>query len=93
MCVCLPYLGPRGVRIGSGEGSNSYLYHSPNIVKVIKYRRLRWAGHVTEMEDGRRAFKTSTGEPEEKSPLGRPRRREEGSVTMCLKETGVNSSN
>ena len=37
------------------------MYHSPNIVILIKYRRLRWAGHVARMEEGRSAFKMLTG--------------------------------
>ena len=39
------------------------LYRSPNIVRVIKYRRLRWAGHVARMEEGRSALKLLTGKP------------------------------
>ena len=39
------------------------LYHSPNIVRVIKSRRLRWTGHVATMEEGRSAFKIITGKP------------------------------
>ena len=39
------------------------LYRSPNIVRVIKSRRLRWAGHVARMEENRRAFKILTGKP------------------------------
>ena len=39
------------------------LYHSPNIVRVIKYRRLGWASHVARMEEGRSAFKILTGKP------------------------------
>ena len=50
------------------------LYHSPNIARVIKSRRLRWAGHITRMEEGRGAFKIVTGKPTGKRPLGRPRR-------------------
>ena len=50
------------------------LYRSPNIVRVIKSRRLRWAGHVTIMEKGRSAFKILTGKPTGNGPLGRPRR-------------------
>ena len=50
------------------------LYRSPNIVRVIKSRRLRWAGHVATIE-GRSAFKILTGKPTGKRPLGRPRRK------------------
>ena len=49
------------------------LYRSPNIMRVIKSRRLRWAGHVARMEEGS-AFKILTGKPTGKIPLGRPRR-------------------
>ena len=52
------------------------LYHLPNIIWVIKPRRLRWASHVVRMEEARRnAFKIITGKPTEKRPLGRPKRR------------------
>ena len=50
------------------------LYRSPDIVRVIKSRRLRWAGHVARMEEGRSAFKILAGKPTGKRPLGRPRR-------------------
>ena len=46
-----------------------------NIVRVIKSRRLRWAGHVVRMEAGRNAFKLLAGKPTGRKPLGRPRRR------------------
>ena len=53
--------------MGSGEGSAMrnfvVLYRSPNIVRVIKSRRLRWAGHVARMEEGRSAFKILIGRP------------------------------
>ena len=64
------------------------LYRSPNIVRVIKFRRLRWAGHVARMEDSRSAFKMLTGKPAGKRPLGRPRRRWED-----LEKIGVNAGN
>jgi hypothetical protein len=52
------------------------LYRSPNIVRVIKSRRLRWAGHVARMEEFRSTFKMLTGKPAAgKRPLGRPRHR------------------
>ena len=47
------------------------LYRSPNIVRGIKSRRLRWAGHVTRIEESRSAFKILTGKPTEKRPLGK----------------------
>ena len=68
------------------------LYRSPNIVGVIKSRRLRWAGHVARMEKGRSAFKILTGKPTGKRPLGRPRRRWEDNIRMDLEEIGMNAA-
>ena len=51
------------------------LYRSPNIVRVIKSTRLRWAGHVARMEEDSSAFTILTGKPTGKRPLRRPRRR------------------
>ena len=59
--------------MGSGEGSTVRyfsLYRSPNIVRVIKCKRLKWAGHVARMEDGMSAFKILTGKPTGKRPIG-----------------------
>ena len=50
-------------------------YSSPNIVRVIKSRRMRWAGHVARMGEERGVYRVLVGKPEEKRPLGRPRRR------------------
>ena len=58
------------------------MYRSPNIVRVIKSRRLRGTGHVARMEEGRSAFKILTGKPTGKRPLGRPRRRWEDNIRM-----------
>ena len=75
------------------EFSNVVVYRSPNIVRVIKYRRLRWAWHVARMEESRSAFKMLTGKPTGKSPLGRPRRKWEDNIKMDLEEIGINAEN
>jgi hypothetical protein len=64
------------------------VYSSPNIIRVIKSRRLRWAGHVARMEERRRAYRTLVGKPEGRRPLGRPRRRWEDNIKMDLREVG-----
>ena len=69
------------------------MYRSPNKVRVIKSIRLRWAGHVARMEEGRSAFKILTGKPTGKKPLGRSRRRWEDNIRMDLKEIGVSAGN
>ena len=62
------------------------LYSSPNIVWVIKSRRMRWAGNVARMEEGRVVRKVLVGKPEGKRPLGTPRRRWEDNIKMDLQE-------
>ena len=69
------------------------LYRSPNIVRVIKSIKLRWAGHVARMEEGRSAFKILTGKSIGKRPLGRPRRRWENNIRVDLEEIGINAGN
>jgi hypothetical protein len=69
------------------------LYSSPNIVRAIKSRRTRWAGHVARMGERRGAYKVLGGRPEGKRPLGRPRRRWEGNIKMDLREIGINGAN
>ena len=69
------------------------LYRSPNILKVIKSRILRWAGHVARMEKGRSAFKILTGKPTGKGPLVRPRRKWEDNIRMNLEGIGINAGN
>ena len=61
------------------------LYRSPNKVRMIKSRRLRWTGHVARMEESRSAFKILKGKPTGKRPLGRPRRRWEYNIKWTLK--------
>ena len=62
-----------------------------NIVRVIKSRRFRWAGHVARMEDDRSVFKIITGKPTGKRTLGRPRRRWEDNIRKDLKAIGINT--
>ena len=64
------------------------LYSSPNIVRVIKSRRMRWAWYVARMEEGRGVHKVLVGKPEGKRPLGRPRRRWEYNIKMDIQEVG-----
>ena len=60
---------------------------------MIKSRRLRWAGHVARMEEGRSAFKILTGKHTGKRPLGRPRLRWEDNIRMDLEEIGISTGN
>ena len=69
------------------------MYRSPNKVRVIKSRRLRWAGHVARMEEVRSAFKILTSKPIGKIPLGRPRCRCEDNIRMDLEEILINAGN
>jgi hypothetical protein len=62
------------------------LYSSPNIIRQIKTRKLRWAGHVEHMGEERNVYKVWMGKPEGKRPLGRPRRRWEDGIRMALRE-------
>ena len=64
------------------------LYSSPNIVRVIKSRRMRWAGHVVRVDEERGVYRVLVGKPEGKSPLGRPRRRWVDNIRTDLQEVG-----
>ena len=66
----------------------NYLYCSPNIVRVIKSRRMRWAGHVAHMSEERGVYRVLLGKPEGKRPLGRPRRRWVDNIRMDLQKVG-----
>ena len=66
----------------------SALYTSPNIVRVIKSRRMRWAGHVARMGEDRGVYRVLVGKLEGKRPLGRPRRRWVDNIRMDLQEVG-----
>jgi hypothetical protein len=65
------------------------LYSSPDIIRQVKSRRMRWAGHVARMGEERKVYKGLVGKPEGKRPLGRPRRRWEDGIRMDLRETGL----
>jgi hypothetical protein len=91
------YFGPK--RESNGELRRLHneelhsLYRSANIVRVIKSRRSRRAGHVARMQEGRSAFKIVTGKPTGKRHLERFRRRCEDNIRMDLEEIGVNAGN
>jgi hypothetical protein len=65
------------------------LYTSPNIVRVIKSRKMRWVGHVARMGEGRCVYRVLVRRPEGKRPLGRPRHRWENNIKKDIVETGI----
>jgi hypothetical protein len=73
-------------KLHNGELRN--LYSSPDIIRHIKSRRIRWAGHVARMGKGRNVYRVLVGKAKGKSPLVRPRRRWEDGIKMDLRETG-----
>jgi len=85
--------GPRGDKV-TVEWRRLYneelndLYSSPNIVWVIKSRRIRWAGHVARIGEDRGVYRVLVGKPEGKRPQGKPRRRWVGNIMMDLQEVG-----
>jgi hypothetical protein len=64
------------------------LYSSPNSIRHIKSRRMRWAGHLARMGEQRNLFKVLMGKPEGKRPLGRPRSKWEDGIRINLREIG-----
>ena len=85
--------GPRRDEV-TGEWSRLHneelndLYTSPNIVRVINSRRMRWVGHVTHMGEERGVYRVLVGKPEGRRPLGRPRRRWVDNIRTDLLEVG-----
>jgi hypothetical protein len=69
------------------------LYSSPNIVRVIKSRRMRWAGHVARVGQGRGVYGVLVRRPEGKRSLGRPRRRSKDNIKMDFREIGIDVAN
>jgi hypothetical protein len=69
------------------------LYSLPKIVRVIKSRKMRLAGHVARMGEGRGVYRVFVGKPEGKSPLGRPKCRWKDNITMDVREVGIVGAN
>ena len=67
------------------------MYSSPNIIRSLKSRRLRWAGHVARVEKSRNVFRVLVGKPDGKRPLGRPRCRWEDYIKIYLREVGCDA--
>ena len=101
-CGCLPTFRPH-VQVNHPLGRRPYLhrvkasvsqqeiivmYFSPSIVRVIKSRRIRWAGHVAHMGERRGMYRVVVGKSEGKRPLGRPSRRQDNNIKMDLEEVG-----
>jgi hypothetical protein len=69
------------------------LYSSPNIVRVIKSRRMKWVGCVAHMGEGKSVYMVLVGMPKGKRPLGRPRHRRVDNIKLDLREIGINGAN
>jgi hypothetical protein len=81
--------GPKRDGVTGGWRKLHSLYSSPSIIRIIKSRRMRWAGHVARMGEKRNVYRLLVGEPEGKRPLGRPRRRWVDNIKMDLLEIGL----
>jgi hypothetical protein len=86
--------GPKGVEV-TGDWRKLHseellnLYSSPDIIRQVKSRRMRWAGHVARMGEERKVYKVLVGKPEGKRPLGRTRCRWKDMIIMDFRETGL----
>ena len=88
------YLGARETKLqenGENYITLSYMHSillQHRLIRNLKSRRLRWAGHVARMEQSRNAYRVLVGKPEGETPSGRPRRRSEDNIKMDLREVG-----
>jgi len=90
ICHLLALLGAHHILHVSRIRVND-LYCSPNIFRVVKQRRIRWAGHVACMGERRGVYRVLVGKPEGKRLFGRPRRRWEDNIKVDLREVGCGS--
>jgi hypothetical protein len=89
--VCAQYIFTKLRKLHYDELHN--LCSSPNIVRVIKSRKMRWAGHVARMGEGRGVYRVLVGRPEGKRPLERLRRGWEDNIKMDVREIGFDGAN
>jgi hypothetical protein len=75
------------------QEDDNNLYSSPNIVRVIKSRRIRWVGHVARVREGRGVYRVLIGRPEGKRPLERRSRRWEDNINMDLSKIWIDRAN
>jgi hypothetical protein len=80
--------GPKRDEVTGGWRKLHNLYCSPSIIRMVKSRRMRWAGHIARMGEKRNACRIMVGRPEGKRPLGRPRRTWVDNIKMDLREIG-----
>jgi hypothetical protein len=89
--------GPESEEDGSWRklhnGEFHSLYSTLNVVRVMKSRRMRWAGHVARMGEGRGVYRVLVGRFEGKRPLGRPGHRWEDNIKLDLREIGIDEAN
>jgi hypothetical protein len=89
--------GPKGEEDGSWRKLHNdelhNLYCSPNIVRVIKSRRMRWAGHVALMGEWRGVYRVLLGRPDIERPLRKPRHSREDNIKLDLREMGIDKTN